>query len=128
MATPATRRKKSVSTHIKGRLYIQSTFNNTLITLADANGNTLEWETAGHVGFKGARKSTPYAAQVAMKAVADRAAKYGMKEVAVFIKGVGSGRESAVRALQGTGMIVNEIRDVTPTPHNGVRPKKARRV
>lgn len=128
MAATSTRRKKAIANHPKGRIYIQSTFNNTIITLTDDKGNSLEWETAGHSGFKGARKSTPYAAQVAMKSIIDRSAKYGVKELAIFVKGVGSGRDAAVRALQGTGLNVSAFSDVTPTPHNGCRAKKARRV
>ncbi len=121
-------RKKKVSIVEKGRLYIQSTFNNTIITLTDAQGNALEWETAGHAGFKGTRKSTPYAASIAMKNVVDKAHTYRMQEVQIFITGVGSGRDAAVRALQGTGIMVTHIEDRTPIAHNGVRAKKSRRV
>lgn len=128
MAKVTTRRKKKITEVPKGRIYIQSTFNNTIITLTDATGGVLGWETAGHAGFKGARKSTPYAAQIAMRTITDKAASLSMNEVEVFVKGVGSGRESAVRALQGTGITVSQIKDVTPIPHNGCRPKKPRRV
>lgn len=128
MAKVTTRRKKKITEVPKGRIYVQSTFNNTIITLTDSNGGVLGWETAGHSGFRGARKSTPYAAQVAMKTITDKAATFQMKEVDIFVKGVGSGRESAVRGLQGTGLTVNQIKDVTPIPHNGCRPKKSRRV
>jgi small subunit ribosomal protein S11 len=124
-----TRRKKKIITHVpKGRITIQSTFNNTIISLADNVGNVLGWETAGHAGFKGARKSTPYAAQIAMKTIVDKAHSLKMEEVEVFVKGVGSGRESAIRALQGTGLMVTLIKDTTPLPHGGCRPKKPRRV
>src|SRR5947209_12703012 len=119
MAQAAPRRKKKISDIPKGRLYVQSTFNNTIITLTDHQGNVLGWETAGHSGFRGARKSTPYAAQVAMKSVIDKALAYKMSELEIFVKGVGSGRESAVRAIQGTGLIVTQIKDLTPIAHNG---------
>lgn len=128
MAQAPTRRKKKVTDVPKGRIYIQSTFNNTLISLTDAQGNALGWETAGHAGFKGTRKSTPYAAQVSMKTIIDKAHSLNMTEVEIFIKGVGSGREATVRALQGSGLAVSQIKDVTPIPHGGVRPKKPRRV
>ncbi len=128
MAQTPSRRKKKITEVTHGRIFVQSTFNNTIITLADAQGNVLGWETAGHAGFRGARKSTPYAAQVAMKTIIDKATTYGMKEAEVSVKGVGSGRESAVRALQGSGIMVVGIEDVTPIAHNGCRPKKVRRV
>ena len=124
----ATRRKKKITDVPKGRIYIQSTFNNTIITLADANGNVIGWETAGHSGFRGTRKSTPYAAQVAIKTVIDKAVAVHMKEIDIFVQGVGSGREAAIRAMQGSGIMVNQIKDVTPIAHNGARPKKPRRV
>lgn len=127
MPTP-TRRKTKITEVPKGRIYVQSTFNNTIISLTDANGGVLGWETAGHAGFRGARKSTPYAAQVAMKTIIDKALSVKMMEVEIYVKGVGSGRESAVRALHGTGLVVSQIRDVTPVAHNGPRPKKPRRV
>ncbi len=129
MAQAPIRRKKKAQTNVpKGRIYIQSTFNNTIISLTDANGNALGWETAGHSGFRGARKSTPYAAQIAMKTIIDKALSVSMQDVDIFIKGIGSGRESAVRALQGSGLTVGIIKDMTPIPHGGVRPKKPRRV
>lgn len=128
MAQQTTRRKKAITNVPKGRVYVQSTFNNTILTLTDNNGGVLGWETAGHAGFKGARKSTPYAAQVAMRTIIDKAKSLSMQEVEIYIKGVGSGRESAVRALQGTGISVSQIKDVTPIAHNGCRPKKPRRV
>lgn len=128
MATKTTPRKKKLIESPKGKIFIQSTFNNTIISLTDANGGVLGWETAGHAGFKGARKSTPYAAQVAMKTIIDKAHTYKMQEAEIYVKGVGSGRESAVRALQGSGIAVTLIKDQTPIAHNGCRPKKPRRV
>lgn len=128
MAQVTSRRKKKITQVPKGRIYVQSTFNNTIITLTDNTGAVLGWETAGHAGFRGARKSTPYAAQVAMKTVIDKAQTFQVEEVDVYVKGVGSGRESAVRALQGSGINVTGIKDITPIAHNGCRPKKPRRV
>ena len=112
----------------RGRAYIQSTFNNTLITLTDPQGNTLAWGSAGSTGTKGSRKSTPYAAQIAAEAAARKAMDHGLREVDVYVKGPGSGREAAVRALQAAGLILTTIRDRTPIPHNGCRPPKRRRV
>src|SRR4030043_299833 len=109
-----------------GKAYIQSTFNNTVITLTDPNGNVISWASAGTVGFKGSRKSTPYAAQVAAEQAARRAGEYGMRKVDVVVRGSGAGRETAIRTLQTMGMEVTGIRDITPIPHNGVRPKKRR--
>jgi len=111
-----------------GRAYIQSTFNNTVITLTDLNGNVISWASAGTVGFKGSRKSTPYAAQVAADNAARRAMDHGLRQVEVLVRGPGSGREAAIRSLQGAGLQVSSIRDVTPIPHNGCRPPKRRRV
>jgi small subunit ribosomal protein S11 len=111
-----------------GRAYIQSTFNNTIITLTDPNGNVLAWASAGTVGFKGSRKSTPYAAQIAADRAAKRGMEHGLRQVEVYVKGPGSGREAAIRSLQGAGIQVMSIRDVTPIPHNGCRPPKRRRV
>ena len=111
-----------------GRAYIQSTFNNTIITLTDPNGNVLAWASAGTVGFKGSRKSTPYAAQIAADRAAKRGMEHGLRQVEVYVKGPGSGREAAIRSLQGAGIQVTSIRDVTPIPHNGCRPPKRRRV
>jgi len=119
------RERKSVP---RGRAYVQSTFNNTIITLTDPNGNALSWGSAGSSSFKGSRKSTPYAAQVAAEGAARRAMEHGLRQVDVFVKGPGSGREAAIRALQGAGLLVLSIRDVTPVPHNGCRPPKRRRV
>lgn len=119
------RERKSVP---RGRAYIQSTFNNTLITLTDPQGNTLSWGSAGSTGTKGSRKSTPYAAQIAAEAAARKAMDHGLREVDVYVKGPGSGREAAVRALQAAGLVLTTIRDRTPIPHNGCRPPKRRRV
>lgn len=112
----------------RGRAYIQSTFNNTIITLTDTQGNAVAWSSAGSTGAKGARKSTPFAAQLAAETAARKAMDHGMREVDVYVKGPGSGRESAVRALQAAGLTLSSIRDVTPVPHNGCRPRKRRRV
>ena len=112
----------------RGRAYIQSTFNNTIVTLTDLQGNAISWCSAGTTGAKGSRKSTPYAAQIAAETAARRAMEHGMREVSVYVKGPGSGREAAVRALQATGLTLSIIRDVTPIPHNGCRPRKRRRV
>ncbi|HIC88308.1 MAG TPA: 30S ribosomal protein S11 [Anaerolineae bacterium] len=120
------RREKKVVPH--GQAHIQSTFNNTIITITDLNGNTLTWGSAGTVGFKGSRKSTPYAAQLAARQTARQALDFGMREVDVFVKGPGPGREAAIRALQAAGLQVRSITDVTPIPHNGCRPPKKRRV
>ncbi|HIE64853.1 MAG: 30S ribosomal protein S11 [Nitrospira sp.] len=121
--------KKKEKRHIQtGVAHIQATFNNTLVTITDMSGNVLVWGSAGSLGFKGSRKSTPFAAQRAAEVVAKKAMEHGMKQVDVFVKGPGSGRESAIRALQSAGLKVNLIRDVTPIPHNGCRPPKRRRV
>jgi small subunit ribosomal protein S11 len=112
----------------RGQAHIQATFNNTIITVTDPVGNTVTWASAGTAGFKGSRKSTPYAAQLAAQQVARAAQSNGMREVAVFVKGPGPGREAAIRALQAAGMVVTSITDVTPIPHNGCRPPKKRRV
>jgi small subunit ribosomal protein S11 len=119
------RERKSVP---KGQAHIQSTFNNTIITLTDPKGNVLSWGSAGASDFKGSRKSTPYAAQVASEGAARRAMEHGLRQVEVFVKGPGSGREAAIRSLQATGLQVVSITDVTPIPHNGCRPPKRRRV
>jgi len=111
-----------------GVAHIQASFNNTLVTITDMNGNVIVWGSAGSLGFKGSRKSTPFAAQRAAEVVAKKAMDQGMKQVDVYVKGPGSGRESAIRALQATGLKVNLIKDVTPVPHNGCRPPKKRRV
>ena len=112
----------------KGAAHIRSTFNNTIITITDVNGNTVAWASSGAMGFKGSRKNTPYAAQTAAEAAAKGAMEHGMKTVEVFVKGPGNGREAAIRALQTTGLNITLIKDVTPIPHNGCRPPKRRRV
>ncbi|ABO48790.1 SSU ribosomal protein S11P [Desulforamulus reducens MI-1] len=117
--------KKNVE---QGVAHIKSTFNNTIVTITDLKGNTLGWSSAGQVGFKGSRKSTPFAAQMAAEAAAKDAMEHGLKEVEVTVKGPGSGREAAIRSLQAAGLEVNMIKDVTPIPHNGCRPPKRRRV
>ena len=117
--------KKNIST---GIAHIQSTFNNTVVTITDVNGNAVSWSSAGSRGFKGSRKSTPFAAQLAAEEAARKAMEHGMRSIAVFVKGPGAGRESALRALQTAGFKVTLIRDVTPVPHNGCRPPKRRRV
>jgi small subunit ribosomal protein S11 len=113
---------------IRGRAYIQSTFNNTIITLTDSQGNVIAWGSAGTAGFKGARKGTIYAAQKAAEVAVRRGMEHGLRQVDVYIKGPGSGREAAIRTLQATGLNILSIRDVTPIPHNGCRPPKKRRV
>ncbi len=123
-----TKKRKARKNVSRGIAHIQATFNNTIITITDANGDVLCTASAGMVGFKGSRKSTPFAAQRASEVCAERAMKFGLKEVEVRIKGPGSGRESAVSALQGAGLSVKAIEDVTPMPHNGCRPPKKRRV
>lgn len=124
--TRARRREKRAIP--KGKAFIQSTFNNTLITLTDPTGNVLAWGSSGTAGFKGSRKGTPYAAQKAASEAVHRAMEHGLRQVEVFIKGPGSGREAAIRSLQASGLVVTSIRDVTPIPHNGCRPPKRRRV
>ena len=119
--TTRRRERKSVP---RGRAYVTSTFNNTIITLTDPNGNVLSWGSGGTAGFKGSRKSTPYAAQIAAEGTAAQAVEHGLREVEVFVKGPGAGREAAVRALQSSGVRVLSIRDVTPIPHNGCRPRR----
>ena len=122
---PRRRDRKSVPV---GQAHIKSTFNNTIISITDHTGAVISWASAGQVGFKGSRKSTPFAAQMAAEAAARRAMEHGMKKVDVFVKGPGSGRETAIRSLTATGLEVGAISDVTPSPHNGVRPPKRRRV
>ena len=119
------RERKNITS---GVAHVNATFNNTLITITDAQGNTISWSSAGGMGFKGSRKSTPYAAQVAAESAAQKAQEHGMKTLEVNVKGPGSGRESALRALQAAGFNITAIRDVTPIPHNGCRPPKQRRV
>ena len=123
------RKKKRERKHVeRGQAHIQSTFNNTIITITDTEGNAVSWASAGELGFKGSRKSTPYAAQTAAEQAGKIAVDHGMKTVEVYVKGPGSGRESAIRALQTVGLDITLIKDVTPIPHNGCRPPKRRRV
>ena len=123
----ATRSKKRVRKNIeKGQAHIASSFNNTMVTLTDPNGNVISWSSAGQLGFKGSRKSTPFAAQEAAQEAAAKAKEHGLKSVEVFVKGPGSGREAAIRSLQASGLEVTMIKDVTPIPHNGCRPPKRR--
>jgi len=129
MARRVARSKKRERKNIEnGVAHIKSTFNNTVVTITDTKGNTISWASAGGVGFKGSRKSTPYAAQQAAENAAKEAMEHGLKEVEVMVKGPGAGREAAIRSLQAAGLEVNIIKDVTPIPHNGCRPPKRRRV
>ena len=131
MATKKTTgsRKRREKKHLeRGAAHIQSTFNNTIVTITDMNGNAVSWASAGEMGFRGSRKSTPFAAATAAETAAKAAMEHGMKYVEVYVKGPGSGRESAIRALQTAGLEVSLIKDVTPIPHNGCRPPKRRRV
>ena len=130
-------KKKAVKTRVRradrkniavGQAHIKSSFNNTIVSITDPQGNVIAWQSAGTVGFKGSRKSTPFAAQMAAEACAKAAQDHGMRKVAVFVKGPGSGRETAIRSLQAAGLEVTSIQDKTPTPHNGCRPRKRRRV
>ena len=123
------RRKRKDRKHVeKGQAHIQSTFNNTLVTLTDMDGNALSWSSAGSLGFKGSRKSTPFAAQSAAETATKAALEHGLKTVEVYVKGPGAGREAAIRALQAAGLEITLIKDITPIPHNGCRPPKRRRV
>ena len=126
--TRARGKKRTVRNVSSGRAYIQATYNNTIVTLTDQNGNVLGWSSAGVCGFRGPKKSTPYAAGKVAQNVCEKAQAYGLGKVDVFLKGIGSGRESAVRALSANGLTILSIRDMTPIPHNGCRPRKARRV
>lgn len=130
MATTATKpkRKKQKRNLPKGTVHVQATFNNTIVSITDDAGNVVAWKSSGSVGFKGSRKSTPYAAQIASEKVIERAKELGLAKVDVIIKGIGSGRESAVRALMASGVSIASIKDVTGIPHNGCRPRKARRI
>src|ERR1700728_1124478 len=129
MAKPAARaRKKEKKNVVVGVAHVAATFNNTIITITDGQGNTISWSSSGMQGFKGSRKSTPYAAQVAAEDAGRKAAEHGMRTLEVEVKGPSSGRESALRALQAVGFAITSIRDVTPIPHNGCRPRKRRRV
>lgn len=129
MARPKRRGGRKEKKNIEaGIAYIQSTFNNTIVTITDPKGNVVAWSSAGAIGFKGSRKSTPFAAQMAAQDAAKKAMEHGMRTISVYVKGPGSGREAALRALQAAGFTINLIRDVTPIPHNGCRPPKRRRV
>ncbi|MCL4465657.1 MAG: 30S ribosomal protein S11 [Chloroflexi bacterium] len=125
VARPRRRERKNIPV---GRAYIQSTFNNTIVTLTDPTGNVLSWGTAGSSSFKGSRKGTPYAAGLAAETAAKKAMEHGLRQVEVYVKGPGSGREAAIRSLQAAGLTISTITDVTPIPHNGCRPPKRRRV
>jgi small subunit ribosomal protein S11 len=127
MAKVVRKKKVKKSVH-QGAVHIQSTFNNTIVTITDGDGNTLAWASSGSSGFKGSRKSTPYSAQMAAEIAVEKAKAYGLEKVDVFVKGIGSGRDSAVRTLHSSGLYVSSIKDVTPVPHNGCRPRKPRRV
>jgi len=129
MAKASTGKKKKVKKNVPmGVAHIQATFNNTIVTISDLNGEVVSWSTAGAKGFKGSRKSTPFAAQVAAEEAAKKAMDAGMRSISVLVKGPGSGRESAVRALAAAGLKINLLKDITPVPHNGCRPPKRRRV
>lgn len=128
MARRVRTKKKERKNVENGIAHIRSTFNNTIVTISDKSGNAISWSSAGVLGFKGSRKSTPFAAQMAAEQAAKDAMEHGMKEVEVFVKGPGAGREAAIRALQAAGLEVSMIKDVTPIPHNGCRPPKRRRV
>jgi small subunit ribosomal protein S11 len=125
---PASRKKKERKNILNGVAHIRSTFNNTIITITDLSGNALSWASAGSQGFKGSRKSTPFAAQVAAEIAGKKAMEHGVQNIEVYVKGPGSGREAALRALQAAGFNITVIKDVTPIPHNGCRPPKRRRV
>ncbi|MBU4421727.1 30S ribosomal protein S11, partial [Patescibacteria group bacterium] len=123
------RKKKKIDRQVsQGKVFVKSTYNNTIVTISDMQGNVISWSSAGHCGFRGPKKSTPYAAGVIMKNAIEKAAPYGLRDVHVLVKGVGSGRESAVRSLNANGLSVLSIKDITPIPHNGPRPPRPRRV
>lgn len=128
MAKPKKPKRKEKKNILHGQAHVKSTFNNTIVTITDLDGNALSWASAGNVGFKGSRKSTPFAAQLAADAASRRAQEHGVRKVDVFVKGPGSGRETAIRSLQASGLEILGIMDVTPVPHNGCRPRKRRRV
>lgn len=129
VAKKTVRKKKKIRKNVeKGQAHIQSTFNNTLVTLTDMSGNAISWSSAGSLGFRGSRKSTPFAATEAAKTAAEGAIEHGLKSVEVYVKGPGAGREAAIRALQQAGLTITMIKDVSPIPHNGCRPPKQRRV
>ena len=127
-AATTVRKRRERKNIDRGSAHIQSTFNNTIVTITDVQGNAVSWASSGELGFRGSRKSTPFAAQTAAETAAKAAMEHGMKSVEVYVKGPGSGREAAIRALQGAGLEVSMIKDVTPIPHNGCRPPKRRRV
>lgn len=128
MAASTTKARKVKKNIVNGMVFIQATFNNTLVTITDPQGNVVSWSSSGQKGFRGSRKSTPFAAQVAAQEAAEKAAEHGMRAVGVLVKGPGAGREAAVRSLQSAGFRILYIRDITPIPHNGCRPPKRRRV
>ncbi|MEK7481223.1 MAG: 30S ribosomal protein S11 [Patescibacteria group bacterium] len=123
-----TAKKKTARQIPEGKAYIQASYNNTIITMTDPAGNALGWSSAGKVGFKGPKKATPYASSLVVKDVAEKVAQYGVRELQVFVRGIGGGREGAIRALNANGFFVKSIKDITPLPHNGCRPPKPRRV
>lgn len=126
---PALKKKKKIRRQVsKGQAHVQCTYNNTLLTFSDTSGKVLAWSSAGSLGFKGAKKATPYAATQIVNAASEKVAKYGLREIDVFVRGVGSGREAAIRALVNNDFEINLIKDITPIPHNGCRPRKPRRV
>jgi small subunit ribosomal protein S11 len=127
-AAPKKKKKKIRRQVLKGQAHVQCTYNNTLVTLSDLGGKTLAWCSAGSLGFKGAKKATPYAATQIVNTVSEKVSKYGLREIEVFVKGVGSGREASIRALANNNFEITSIKDITPVPHNGCRPKKPRRV
>ncbi|MCX6779520.1 MAG: 30S ribosomal protein S11 [Candidatus Magasanikbacteria bacterium] len=127
-AKPKSRKKKTTKEVTVGRAYIHATYNNTIVTITDNHGNALGWSSAGHMGFKGPKKATPYAASMVVKDVAEKVLPYNVKEVSVYVKGIGAGRDGAVRALYANNLNVTTIKDITPIPHNGCRPPKVRRV
>ncbi len=122
------KKKKRIQVDVSGKVFVKATFNNVIVTITDVYGNTISWSSAGKNGFKGSRKNTPFAAQVSAEAAAKAAHSLGLRKVEVFVKGPGSGREAAIRALQVSGLEISSIRDITPIPHNGCRPPKKRRV
>ncbi len=122
------KKKRTIRQIPQGRAYVHASYNNTMITLSDPNGNVIGWSSAGHMGFRGPKKATPYAASVIVKDVVEKCKAYGLRDVAVFVTGVGSGRDAAVRALNANGLNVLSIKDLTPIPHNGCRPPRARRI
>jgi small subunit ribosomal protein S11 len=124
----STKKRKKIQVDVSGKVYIKATFNNVIVTITDIYGNTISWSSAGRNGFKGSRKNTPFAAQVSADAAAKVAHDMGLRKVDVYVKGPGSGREAAIRALQVIGLEITSIRDITPIPHNGCRPPKRRRV